>query len=158
MCAFTYLGVATGPDDAARLVNSDAVSVRVSARLLTAVALVVTLTRVADAQDSTKRARAEFHKGVRAAERGDYTRALRHYQESNRIHPHPRTLYNLAAVAEHLQREEEAYEAYQSFIASATPSEDDLLPEARRKVAALALRLQAMLAVTTTPPGARIFV
>jgi len=130
--------------------------VAVALALLIAAALPTT----ALAQDSVKErsARQEFDRGARAAAEGDLEKALQHYKRSYQTLPHPRTLFNLAAVAERLNRKEEAFHAYRNFIATATSRDRDLVAQAEQRVDLLARDLRAKVKVDSSPPGATVFV
>jgi hypothetical protein len=114
--------------------------------------------RSASAEDDLRRAREEFDSGVQAARRGDYQRALFHYRRSYEYRPHPRTMFNLAAVADQLQRDDEAYEAYQNFLRTATEREKALIADAEKRVAELEVKLRATLALSSIPGGAKVYV
>lgn len=112
----------------------------------------------ARADDREDQARQAFNAGVHAAEAGDYASALAHYRRSYAALARPRTLFNLASVAEHLQLDEEAYSAYKTFVATATARERDSVAQAQRRIAQLGRKLQATLVLRSQPSGATVYV
>lgn len=125
-----------------------------------AVAIAAALAGPAQAQDggSPRVARLEFDRGVRAAAAGNYDKALQYYRRSYQTMAHPRTMFNLAAIADHLGRYEEAFHAYRNFLSTATGRDRELVRDAEQRVDVLARRLRAPVRIESTPVGASVFV
>ncbi len=96
----------------------------------------------------------QFELGVEAQQRGDYRRALEHYLHSNRLAYNANVVFNIARCYELLDRWAEAHRYYADYL-------DEELADADRALATEALRRVArhvaLVAITSTPPGARIY-
>lgn len=130
-------------------------------RLLPAAALLALLapSRPAPAQDRREaEAKREYRLGWSALQAGDYAEAYEHYKRSYELSPRPRTLFNLAVTEEKLGRFEDAMRHYAEFVAQAEPRDAEFKAQALERHAALERRLMGKLTVTSTPPGADVFV
>lgn len=86
-------------------------------------------------------AQAEFSHGERAFAAGDYSRALRHFQNAQRLAPHPSVRFNIAICLDKLGRIREALELYEKLA-----SESELGSAARSEAAERAEKAAAALA------------
>lgn len=91
----------------------------------------------------------EFQHGERAFELGDYPRALRHFQEAERLAPHPSVRFNIAVCLEKLGRLVEAKKAYTELLDAG-----ELSASARQEAGERAARVSGEL-VTLTLSGRR---
>jgi hypothetical protein len=94
--------------------------------------------------------------GRRAYARGRYDEALAHFLDAQAAAPNPRTLYNVALTAQLARHEALAYSSFESYLERGDPS-SERVADARSRMDALARRL-ALVRVTSSPPGAEIFV
>lgn len=87
---------------------------------------------------------------------GRYEQAIREFFHEQRLAPNPRVQFNIALCFDQLHRDDDAYLFFREYL---TASDEDA---ARRQQAEAALaRLEprvARVSVTTTPPGASIYV
>jgi len=109
--------------------------------------------RPAAADDATE-AKLRFDRGLQYVRKNKVRRALDEFFISNRLSPNPSTAYNIAACLESLDRLDEAFSALSDFM-----THD--LSSAQREMAAEALARVlpkvARLTVTSSPPGAALF-
>jgi outer membrane receptor protein involved in Fe transport len=128
---------------------------RGAAAIAIAVALAAsTLPRAGVADGLADEADLHFRLGSAAYAKGDYDGALEHFLASNRLVPNRNVVYNVARSFERLSRFPDAYRYY----VDALEGEQD--PKVVAEVNAALARLApsvAVLRVTTTPPGATIY-
>src|SRR4051794_20939124 len=96
-----------------------------------------------------------FRMGTRDFARGEYEGALAHFLHSNRLASNRNVLFNIATAFEQLKRHVDAHRYY----VDALDGEAD--PRARTAVRAGLARVTpsvAVLDVTTSPPGATLYV
>ena len=80
-------------------------------------------------------AREYFEEGRAAFERADYERALVMFRHAYRLSERPELQYNIGVAADRLQHEEEALEAFESYLAyTAEPTRE---AEVKERIAAL---------------------
>jgi outer membrane receptor for ferrienterochelin and colicin len=123
------------------------------AALLLAAALLATPPARADG--TADEADVQFRLGHERFKQGAYDEALAHFLVSNRLVPNRNVVFNIATTCEQLKRYADAYRYYLDALAG----EGD--PRAASAVRAALERIApnvAVLDVTTTPPGATIYV
>lgn len=126
---------------------------RLSARALL-VALLAAGAGPARADGEADEAELHFQRGAESYRRGDYTDALEHFLASNRLSPNRNVQFNIARAFEQLNRFPEAYRYY----VGALDGENDA--SVRKDVESAITRVAprvAVLEVTSTPPGATIY-
>jgi hypothetical protein len=109
----------------------------------------------AHADDATE-AKLRFDRGVAFINSGRVRRALDEFFVSNRLSPNPTATYNVAACLEALDRLDEAYSTYASYLQGFKLS--DAERQSGTKAVERILPKVARLSVLTTPSGAAIFV
>jgi hypothetical protein len=124
--------------------------------LITFVVAAITASAGAPARADGEADEAELHfqRGAESYRRGDYTDALEHFLASNRLSPNRNVQFNIARAFEQLNRFPEAYRYY----VGALEGEND--PQVKKDVEAAITRVGpkvAVLDVSTTPPGATIY-
>src|SRR5258706_4612683 len=95
-----------------------------------------------------------FHLGAEAYARNDYRGALEHFFLSNRLVPNRNVVFNIARTFEQMKRYADAHRHYADALAGETD------PRAVGDVNAALARIApnvAVLDVTSTPPGATIY-
>jgi outer membrane receptor protein involved in Fe transport len=112
-----------------------------------AFALICSQATVAVGDNTADEAELEFEIGAEAYQRGDYRTAVEHFLASNRLSPNRNVAFNIARAFEKLGRIAEAYRYYQSVDSDAARAS---LQELHRVV--------VVLNVTTSPPGATLYV
>jgi hypothetical protein len=108
------------------------------------------VTAAADARFFDGMARREFA-------RGRYDRAMESFLLSQQMAPNPRTIFNIALAAQLARQPSTALAHYIEYLATA--GDDD--PERREDAEAAVARLgrgAALVQITTTPPGATIYI
>jgi len=128
-----------------------------TARLL-GIATAVTLACLSRVTLADPAAESRFHDALarRYYARGQYEEAAREFIYEQRIAPNSRVVFNIGLCLYQLRRPEEAYMSFEEYLAS-----DDQNQDRRATATQLRDRLAAEIAritVTTSPPGARIFV
>ncbi|MEN9785813.1 MAG: hypothetical protein RLZZ299_1077 [Pseudomonadota bacterium] len=107
------------------------------------------------AVDLAEEAGLRFALGVAAYRRGAWEEALSHLLVSNRLAPNRNVVYNLARTYEQLGRPSDAWRHYDAYVAQ----EPDAARRAPAEEALARLGPEvALLAVTSDPPGATIYV
>lgn len=119
-----------------------------AARILGAIAVLIASTAAHAQESDADRAKKEYELGYAALQAGDYQQALEHYRLSYAITPRPRTLFNIAAAEERLDRIEDAIGHYTEFLAAAEERDEEFKTRARGKIAALVKKLSAKAAET----------
>lgn len=110
---------------------------------------------IARADNTADEADLQFALGTEAYQRGEYRLALEHFLASNRLVPNKNVLFNIARSYEKLRRFPEAFRYY----LEALEGETDAAARAKIDAALVQIRGQvAVLDVTTTPPGATLYV
>jgi len=104
--------------------------------------------------DDAAEARIRFERGYELVQQGKLLEALDQYYVSNRLSPNPNAVFNIAACLETLERQEEAFGAYEEFLTHTLSDEDRAAGEQAR---ARVLPKVARLTVETTPPGAAVY-
>jgi len=99
-------------------------------------------------------ARTLFERGSDAYSRGAYEDAMRYFQAAYNLSGRPQLLYNLAAAADHLRRDEDALDAYRKFLAGAPESDKREEVIARIAVLEKALAADQAAPVVATPAEA----
>jgi outer membrane receptor for ferrienterochelin and colicin len=120
-----------------------------------AVALLTLAPRPARAQGVADEAELHFQIASEAYARGDFRGAIEHFLLSNRLAPNRNVVYNVARAFEQMKRYADAHRYYVEALSGETD------PRAIQNVKAAIARISpyvAVLDVTTTPPGATIFV
>lgn len=110
----------------------------------------------ARAQDEATKARAKeaFQAGVADYGAGKYQDALTHFQEAQRLKPHPMVQVNIANCHDKLDQPIEAIFNYERFLDSGQANDDQ-----RKEVAAALKRLRGMvgrLLLSVTPDGTSV--
>lgn len=110
------------------------------------------------AQDDATKARAKeaFQAGVAAHEAARYQEALAHFEEAQRLKPHPLVQVNIANCHDKLDHPVEAIFHYERFLDSGQAK-----PEQRKEVADALKRLRGMvgrLLLSVTPDGASVVI
>ncbi|AKT43708.1 TonB-dependent receptor domain-containing protein [Chondromyces crocatus] len=95
-----------------------------------------------------------FQLGATRYQQGDYLGALEHFMVSNRLVPNRRVVFNIALTFEELRRYAEAHRYYVDALAGEEKA--DVRKTVEEAIARVAPRV-AVLDVTTTPPGATIY-
>jgi hypothetical protein len=124
-------------------------------------ALAIAISSVGSAQPRSpqapvaREAQAEFAHGERAFAAGDYARALRHFQNAERLAPHPLVRFNIAICLDKLGRLREAIELYERLAA-----DGELADSTRSEAAGRATQAAAALATLQIdgPRGAQAVV
>jgi tetratricopeptide (TPR) repeat protein len=70
-------------------------------------------------------AKAEFTAGKEAFERGEYEKALQHYQRANQLVPAPNLQYNIGTCHEHLGHYAHAAAAFETYLLQSGPPSSD---------------------------------
>jgi outer membrane receptor protein involved in Fe transport len=96
-----------------------------------------------------------FQLGASRYQRGEFTEALEHFLLSNRLVPNRRVVFNIARSYEQLKHYADAHRYY--VDARAGESDPQVLSNIEAAVARVAPNV-AVLDVTTTPPGATIYI
>ena len=104
-------------------------------------------TAAQDAADSDRRARELFEAGRDAFDAGDFETALSLFEDAYANSPRPALLYNIAASADRLRRDEMAADYYRRYLAAEPDAAERTNVEAR--IAAIE-RAQADRAPSTT--------
>jgi outer membrane receptor protein involved in Fe transport len=97
-----------------------------------------------------------FAVGNKSYTRRDYEGALAAYFLSYRLVPNHNVLFNIARCYEALKKYDEAYRYWHDLYVDPNVTEDDK-PQVRLALSRLAPRV-ALVTVTTTPPGANVYV
>ena len=98
-----------------------------------------------------------FERGREASSQGHYTDALANFRQSYQLAPRPNVLYNIARCEELLDDLEAAYAHYEQFLAQVPPDHPARASAEAARVQ-LAGKLVVALPVSTSPPGAAVFV
>ena len=77
-----------------------------------------------DPEEQMRAAREAFEAGTRAYEAGLFEEALASFQRSYALTASPDLLYNIATVADRLRRDQEALEAYETYLRLRPEAED----------------------------------
>lgn len=109
------------------------------------------------ADDKLTAARAKFHDGIKAFEDENYPAALAAFEESYRLNPKPRVLYNIANCSRGLYKFADAIAAFELFLAEAQGSLPELQAEAEQQLVELR-RLVGTLDIAEAPDGASVVV
>ncbi len=117
--------------------------------------LLLTLPAFAQANNTADEADVAFELGNESYARGQYVEALRAYFTSYRLVPNRNVLFNIARCYEALARYNEAYRYYNDLSQENLSKADEA--EVRRSLERLRPKV-ALVRVTTTPPGAEVFV
>jgi outer membrane receptor for ferrienterochelin and colicin len=117
--------------------------------------LLLTPAAFAQANNTADEADVAFELGNESYSRGQYVEALRAYFTSYRLVPNRNVLFNIARCYEALARYNEAYRYYNDLSQENLSKADEA--EVRRSLERLRPKV-ALVRVTTTPPGAEVFV
>jgi len=120
--------------------------------LLLAVLMASAATARADGE--ADEAELHFQRGAESYRRGDYTDALEHFLASNRLSPNRNVQFNIARAFEQLNRFPEAYRYYVGALEGETDA--SVKKDVEAAITRVAPRV-AVVEVTTTPPGATIY-
>jgi len=122
-------------------------------------ALVVTgvcVTAATARADTASEAELQYLLGTELYKQRKFQEALQHFIASNRLVPNANVVFNIALTYGLLNRPADAFNWYETFLRF--PNVDEAAQtRARTELAALAPRV-AVIAVTTSPPGAELFV
>lgn len=100
--------------------------------------------------------RFHYEQGVQHLSSGQLDRALGEFLQAQRLAPHPNTLYVIGWCFRRLGRNAEAYSFFNQFLET-NGGDSTRRADAERAVAQIRGQV-ALISVTTTPEGARIFV
>lgn len=109
--------------------------------------------------DDAAVARYHYERGAEHYEAGRLRDAIGEFVISNRISPNPRVVFNVAQAFFQLREAESAFDYYVRYLAMDDPLDEDggRRAQARADLAELERRV-ARVRITSTPPGATIFV
>jgi outer membrane receptor protein involved in Fe transport len=110
---------------------------------------------LARAQGVADEAQLHFELGREAYQRAEYRAALEHFLASNRLAPNRNVVYNAARAFEQLKRYADAHRFYVEALTGET--EPQAIQDVRTAMARIAPNV-AVLDVTTSPPGATLYV
>lgn len=128
---------------------------RLRALIALLLVLFATIATPARADNVADEADAQFQLGSDKYQAGDYKAALAHFLASNRLVPNRNVIFNIARTYEQLKQGPDAYRYY----LLAGEGETDAGAKSRVEEALARIRPSvAVLTVTTTPPGADIFI
>ena len=116
--------------------------------------MVMLAAAAAHADGTADEADLQFRLGTADFQRGDYEKALEHFFVSNRVAPNRNVLYNIGSAFEHLRRYADAHRYYVDALDGET---DPAAQKADRAALARVLPRVAVLEVSTTPPGATLY-
>jgi outer membrane receptor protein involved in Fe transport len=122
---------------------------------LAALATIGLAAPAAHADGVADEAELQFQRGAEAYRKADFTGALEHFLASNRLVRNRNVMFNIARAYEQLSRFADAYRYY----VDALDGEDDAAT--RKTVEGAIARITpmvAVIAVTTTPPGATVYI
>lgn len=105
--------------------------------------------------DAATEAQLQYELGAQLYQAGKYTEALERFIASHRLVPNPNVVLNVVQTFSYLKRHEEAYNWNETFLA--LTKDDSKRAEALKRREALA-RSVAVIDVSTSPPGAELFV
>ena len=108
----------------------------------------------ARAEGAADEADLHFQLGGAAYQRGDFTGALEHFFLSNRLVPNRNVVFNIARTFEQLKRFADAHHHYVDALAGET--DPRAVHDVEEAIARVAPNV-AVLEVTTSPPGATIY-
>jgi tetratricopeptide (TPR) repeat protein len=108
-----------------------------SGAIIVALAACLGCASVASAQEpeGDAQGRAYFERGRAAFENADYERALVYFRHAYRLSGRPELQYNIGVAADRLQREDEALEAFERYLADAQSPPREA--EVRERIGAL---------------------
>lgn len=118
--------------------------------------LFVTVPPQALAQSAKQQAKAFFKQGREHYAAGRFAEALQAFEQANALRPHPLMLYNIGQVQEAMEDLPAALATFNKYLAT-SPGDAD---EVSDKIKAIQGRLStwATIQLTTTPPGATVWV
>jgi outer membrane receptor for ferrienterochelin and colicins len=117
-------------------------------------ALLAVLTPQAWADGEADEAELHFQRGAESYRKGDYVDALQHFLASNRLSPNRNVQFNIARAFEQLNRFPEAYRYYVGALEGETDAR--IKKDVEEAIGRVSPRV-AVVEVTTTPPGATIY-
>jgi tetratricopeptide (TPR) repeat protein len=125
-----------------------------SIRTFAAIALVAALSAPSAAAPPREEAKQLKDLGAQALERGDFAQALEYFDRAYRLYPSSRLRYNLGLAYDHLGRVPEAIDAFEGFLAEASPdAPSEAREHARARLKDLTARI-ARLQIVVDPPDA----
>jgi tetratricopeptide (TPR) repeat protein len=124
-------------------------------RLLVVLILAFAARAVAQPADTRAQAKRAFGRAQAAEARKDWRTAISEYLTAYDLSPHPDVLFNVAADYERLEQLRDAVTYYRRYLDEKNDAEDHAKVE---KLIAALKRRPGPVAITTVPPGARIFV
>ena len=119
---------------------------------LAAVLLLVSAPSVAD---TATEAQLQYELGAQLYQQGKYTEALERFVASHRLVPNPNVVLNVVQTFTYLRRHEEAYNWNETLLELTKDSAQRADGEKRRETLA---KKVAVIEVSTTPPGAELFI